>query len=224
MSAPLLVFDLDGTLFRSEDVFVPAISCTLERYGLPVPPRGEILSFLTMTSTEFTRRITAGTSVSPEEFQHEFRLRERAAIPKDGRLYPGISEMLRNLRDDGFLMAICSNGSAKYVDIVLDALGIRSLFERCATNDRNVAKAELLRELLSDERPAVMVGDSPGDQAAAVACGVPFVYAAYGYGEVAPEQADDVCEAPEYLETVVRRGAFRLYTQRHRRYIRVNDL
>jgi len=48
-----------------------------------------------------------------------------------------------------------------------------------------LSKSENLAALIERNglRHPVLVGDTPGDQAAARACGVPFLHADYGFGE-----------------------------------------
>jgi phosphoglycolate phosphatase-like HAD superfamily hydrolase len=42
----LLIFDLDGTLFRTDSVTVPAVQTSFADHGLPVPPRETILPLI----------------------------------------------------------------------------------------------------------------------------------------------------------------------------------
>lgn len=46
----------------------------------------------------------------------------------DRQLLPGIEDVLGALRGDGYELFICSNGSTEYIELVLEATGIRAFF------------------------------------------------------------------------------------------------
>ncbi|MHC4101486.1 MAG: HAD family hydrolase, partial [Planctomycetota bacterium] len=52
-TGPILIFDLDGTLFHTETVTVPAAREAFETHGLTPPDDAEICSFIGRTSAAY---------------------------------------------------------------------------------------------------------------------------------------------------------------------------
>ena len=50
----LLIFDLDGPLFKPETVTIPAVQHAFRDRGLPIPPLEKIRSFFGRPTREFT--------------------------------------------------------------------------------------------------------------------------------------------------------------------------
>lgn len=91
----------------------------------------------------------------------------------------GATELLEELRVDGFKTILASSAKAGEVDHYLDLLGVRDLVEGWTTSadvDRTKPHPDLVDAALEKagcEGPAVMVGDSTWDVKAADAAGIP---------------------------------------------------
>ena len=112
-----------------------------------------------------------------------------------GRIYPGVRDTLEALRSDGWHLYIVSNCQKGYIETFLHAADAEELIEDyICFEDTMQEKAENIR--LCCERNhldrAVYVGDTAGDLEASRSAGVPFVYAAYGFGSVKESEADGV--------------------------------
>lgn len=182
----LVIFDLDGTLLETARALVPAVEGAFGRLGLDPPAGEEICSFIGKPGSDFRtwirRRSPAASADELLAIIDELELRfvcERAA------LYPGVREMLSELRESAEHLAICSNGSDPYVDTVLAAHDIAHFFDR--VRHRMVpedTKPLMVRGLLAQlgGRPAVVVGDRGEDVEAARENGLHAIAASYGYG------------------------------------------
>jgi len=185
----VLIFDLDGTLFHTETVTVPAARAAFEAHGLRPPDDAEICSFIGRTSAEYNAWLrTLCPSPAAEEILRAAAERELELIPARGRLYPGVPEALAELRGAASKLAVCSNGSGRYVKAVLAAHRIDGFFDvvRFRRPDDS-AKPQMARELLEQLRheppqPGVVIGDRHDDVEAARANGLLAVGCAYGYG------------------------------------------
>ena len=110
-------------------------------------------------------------------------------------VYPGTGAMLAELTRRGLRLFILTNKPASSSRQILSERGIAHYFEVLVTPDWAIApftsKAQGLASLLQHQRlpppSTVLVGDTVDDAAAAEACGVAFVAALYGYGQLAPE-------------------------------------
>lgn len=208
-SACLLIFDLDGTLFRTETATIPAVREAFRERGLPVPSEAEVCFFFGKPAGDFHAWLH--TQCPPEQAADlvaAIDRRELELIGQTGELYPRVKEVLAELRAFG-QMAICSNGPQEYVERVLSAHSLAPFFDRvrCRQSERD-GKADMVRELLESlgGRPAILIGDRQEDVEAARRNGIPVITAAYGYGmaeEIAP--ADAVAVSPSDLPRLVRR-------------------
>lgn len=108
-----------------------------------------------------------------------------------GTLYPGVVETLEQLHKK-YPLYIVSNCQSGYIETFLHAHSLESYFDGFACyGDTKLSKGENNRLLIQRyglQRP-VYVGDTAGDQKSALDAGIPFVYAAYGFGQVAEYDA-----------------------------------
>ncbi|MBM3320070.1 MAG: HAD family hydrolase [Candidatus Eisenbacteria bacterium] len=182
----LLVFDLDGTLFRGDGATAAAVWETLDRIGLARPSAREICSYFGRPIHEFHAWLR---SLAPErnieEALVEIERREVELVPSKGALFLDVPEVLDRFAREGFRMAICSNGRNPYVRTVLESMGIARFFG--AVRYREIEgenKTLMMRDLLAREavRPVVGIGDRRDDVEAARANGARSVGCAYGFG------------------------------------------
>jgi phosphoglycolate phosphatase len=207
-TALLLIFDLDGTLYRTESSFVRTMRRVYAERRLPYPGDAAILGMVGETFETFLDWLIAqGFHGGREELQEEIGRAEMEAIREHGKLYDGVPETLRELRLRGCLLALCTNGDRRYVDAVLGCGGILSLFTRLSTLEPGGrSKSERVGDLIGEFRPRlpIMVGDRYHDVEAARANGCRMVGALYGYardGELASADAT-IASFPELLAVV----------------------
>lgn len=115
-----------------------------------------------------------------------------AARHPGGKLYPDLEVTLAYLRGRGYRLFIVSNCQLGYVEAFFDNSGLGHFFEghQCFGTKR-LPKADNIRQVVARYglRAPVYVGDTAGDQAASQAAGVPFVFAAYGFGRLGAAEA-----------------------------------
>ncbi|CAM3741908.1 HAD family hydrolase [Cohnella lubricantis] len=170
-----VLFDLDGTLFRTETLLETVhrrVFETLREEGLYTseePPVERLLGSLGMLLEHIWQRVMPDGSPEAHERANELLLRyEIEELEKGiGELYPGVPETLRKLRERGIRLFVASNGLEQYVKEVPRLRGIADLFEGfySAGEYATQTKAELVRILLEKHgvRSAWMVGDRSSD-------------------------------------------------------------
>lgn len=202
----LIVFDLDGTLNKTELHSVPAQTRVLREFGAPEPTPEKIKGTFGATYEEYTETLMPGFS---EERKQAYLRRvvdvEEEFLKKFGKPYSGVVEMLNGLHEMGFETAVCSNASIKYITVVLNSLGLFDLIDYIQPLIKGHSKNDSLRLLLqkTEPRAAVMVGDTVFDQAAAQANKIPFVGCLYGYRPHEMEKAEfKISEPTELLKLI----------------------
>lgn len=205
----LLIFDLDGTLFKTESTVIPAVQSSLKEAGLEEAEREKILSLLGERTPVFCEKLVPEGGEKLESFRENLWHYERKYIGESGELYDGIVEMITGLEEKGFPLAVLSNGSDDYVNYVLECCDIRDRFDHVVSSSQMDSKAQAIREMMEehggdDGKNAVMVGDKKHDFLAAEEAGIPSIGVDYGYGEKDEmEMADFRVEDVEELRSLL---------------------
>ncbi len=216
MQDAFVVFDIDGTLFETHRVTVPAVQQTFEAFGLPKPSDEKVCSFFGRPVDEYEAWLAAQSS--PEqaaEIVEATNQRELELIGEAGVLYPGARETLENFAQRGYAMAICSNGPDAYVAEFLRAHALEPFFcEVRARDTKYDGKETMLRELMTvvSTRPVIVIGDREDDVTSAHANGAWAISAGYGFGSPAEWSAADALvhaasEIPQAVDTLLLRSA-----------------
>ncbi len=190
----LCCFDNDGTLFASHEVANPAIQRCFVRFcaghGMQVePPSDEEICRLTgQPGHTFYREILPESLRDHSAtFREECLKEEVVEIEARGRLFPGIREMLLELRAAGRRTAIVTNAGEVYIEAVRRKAGYDSLIDGIYHFGRDGLRSKdaMIRAALDELgcETALMVGDRASDREGAEGAGVPFIGCLYGYGE-----------------------------------------
>ncbi len=185
-----IVFDLDGTLWDTTEACAAGWNEVARRHAVPfraIAP-SDVRSVVGKPHEVCIREVFVGVSeqhlraLIEETPEEDNRMVERMG----GVLFPDVMAGLPQLRQRHALF-IVSNCQAGYIETFLASTGCAGLFRdfECWGNTRR-SKAENLRVMIERNglKAPVYVGDTEGDAAAARACGVPFVHASYGFGQV----------------------------------------
>ena len=190
-----IIFDLDGTLWDAADTVAPAWNGYLESRGIGLRVTPELCrSYCGKTLPEIAAFVFPDADPAWREAVIEGCC-EAECVPlaeRGGRLYPDEEAVLGALRENYFL-AVVSNCGLGYIESFFSGNHTGGYFDDYENAARTgLSKGENIRLVMARNglERAVYVGDTAGDQAAARLAGVPFVHAAYGYGQVpAPDAA-----------------------------------
>lgn len=196
MSAPLVVFDLDGTLVDTAADLIATLNQVLAGEGLGPMTRDDAGSLL---GAGVRAMISRGYKLSNREVDEPTLDRLFAAflpiyearIAEESRSFPGAIAALDRLAAAGWRLAICTNKLEGLSRRLLDELGLTDRFAAICGGDTFAVRKPDAGHILgtialaggSPER-TVMVGDSATDVAAARNAGVPVVGVSFGYTDV----------------------------------------
>ncbi|SEN59530.1 HAD family hydrolase [Lihuaxuella thermophila] len=174
-----IIFDLDGTLFQTEKLAVPAAEAMfrdlreLGLYSGETPSAAKIQSVFGMTHEEIWQRLL------PEADEETRKKADRILLEKElemlaegkGALYPGVDETLKKLKNAGWPLLIASNGLLPYVRGALESKGLISLFEGIYTAGEfeTGSKTDLVN--ICKERHGITSGYMVGDRRSDVKAG-----------------------------------------------------
>lgn len=170
-----MIFDLDGTLFKTETLLIPAYHSTfnqLREEGLFVgetPPDERILSSLGLLLEQIWKNVMPNQSKQTHRRADKLLLHYQTEGLKAGmgELYPNVRPTLTKLHEKGIRLFTASNGLEGYVKGVAKYKGISPLFEGLysAGEYHTQSKVDLVRLLLTHYKikSAWMVGDRSSD-------------------------------------------------------------
>ncbi len=195
-----IVFDLDGTLMDTLEDLANSVNVALVELQLPQRSIDEIRTFVGDGVRELLVRAVKAAlrEVGKEEtFSHEllykslelFKNHYTGHCMDTARPYNGVSELLENLKNEGFTLAIVSNKPqkevsllhknffAKYVDVAIGECESEGIHKKPAP-DMVYKALELLSVSVTD---AVYVGDSEVDIATAKNAGLDCISVLWGF-------------------------------------------
>lgn len=198
-SCKLVVFDLDGTLNRTDLFSVPAIQMVQKKLGFPISTRETIISAYGTAYQEFMSIVfPGGNKQTAQDYQRLIPAAE-AQFLSNARPYEGVPELLAALRECGYRTAVCSNSNYRYISTALKAIGVWDLIGQIQELERGMqTKSESLACLLKKTKPqcAVMVGDTLFDYYAAQDNHIPFIGCGYGFRPYEMESLSPVVKSP----------------------------
>ena len=174
----------------------------LKNYTTKTFTDDEIFSTIGMTWVDYTNIFLPGADTQTlESFKADFAESENHFMDIYAKPYDGVPELLKALKSKGYLTAVCSNSSARYITRVLKTLGLFELIDEIAPLQPGMTKRETLGILLEKVKPcrAVMVGDRIYDMQAAEHNGIGFVGCRYGYGKNELDHCENLAEKADEL-------------------------
>ena len=188
---PMLIFDLDGTLWDSAENVAVSWNMIFQKEdpSLPLLTADDIHGVMGLTMREIQDVLQPGlvSERRDEVFAKCNRFEVEYLLEHGGTLYPSLRETLEILHAQGYPMAIVSNCQCGYINAFLKSSGVAALFQDFEEWERTgLPKGENIRLVMERNHAAraIYIGDTRKDQEAAQLAGIPFIHAAYGFGAV----------------------------------------
>jgi phosphoglycolate phosphatase len=200
-----IIFDLDGTLWDSTGVVAEAWQAAKEEVDFV---KEDITADMVKGITGMTYK-----AIFEKLFPYldEERREEYKAIAakkeletlytKGGEPYPQLEETLAHLSAK-YKLYIVSNCQSGYIEVFFKTSGLEKYFlgHQCY-GTKNMPKADNIKDIVNDHQltAPVYVGDTMGDYNAAKQAGVPFIFAAYGFGKVEEDQVATIAQVSDLI-------------------------
>ena len=185
-----LILDVDGTIWNTTGIVAEAWNKTIDTFFPQVPHvNAEILK------GQFgkTMDVIADNLFGVLSAEHKKILMEKCCIYEQKALlentknitYEGVIETLKKLSSiiPIFIVSNCQSG---YIELVIEKNKITPLikdFECFGNTGKSKAENIKLVARRNGLKSPVYVGDTQGDNEACKEAGVPFIWAAYGFGK-----------------------------------------
>lgn len=210
-----VIFDLDGTLLNTLDDLKDSLNYALAMHGYGEKTLEEVKSFVGNGVRKLVQRALPA-STPEEEIQKclaDFKEHYKSNMQNKTRPYDGIMELLSELKNNNYSLAIVSNKfdaavkdlAKDYFDNLIDvAIGESASVKRKPAPDSVYAA---INELGSDIKKAIFVGDSETDVQTAKNAGLPCVGVTWGFRTrevLIREGADYIIDTPKELLEILK--------------------
>jgi phosphoglycolate phosphatase len=182
----LIVFDWDGTLYDSTALIVQCIQAACRDIGAPVPSDADAAYVIGLGLHDALRHAAPG--LAPEQvpqmvarYRHHYLAQQDALV-----LFPGVLEMLAELKARSHLLAVATGKARRGLDLALANAQLHGVFDATRTADETASKPhplmlqELMAELGTAPERTLMVGDTTHDLLLAANAGTPSLAVSYG--------------------------------------------
>ncbi|HEU4965159.1 MAG TPA: HAD hydrolase-like protein [Bacilli bacterium] len=172
-----ILFDIDGTLYQTEKVALPAFRQTFDQlrdqnlFHGDTPADDKLTGVFGMTIPEVWETLLPDGDMDTRDKANELFAHAELSLMEAGKgeLYPGVREALAALHNQNIRLYTCSNGEQRYVETVIRTQHLTPLFTKLysAGAYKTEEKAELVARILQDQNlspdTVVMVGDRKSD-------------------------------------------------------------
>jgi phosphoglycolate phosphatase len=187
MRYQLVVFDWDGTLMDSEARIVTCIQAAARDVGIAEPSHAAARDIIGLGLDEAIARLFPDEAAKAlgalvDRYRHHWLGDTLAPAP----LFAGAREVLQQLEQAGYLLAVATGKSRRGLDKVLDETGLRSHFvaTRCADEAFSKPHPQMLLDILErvgvGAQDALVVGDTEYDMQMAKNARADAVGVSYG--------------------------------------------
>ncbi|MHC4122810.1 MAG: HAD family hydrolase [Planctomycetota bacterium] len=207
-----ILFDLDGTLLDTLADIANATNFALSELGFPTHPVDSFRYFVGDGIEQKAKRVLPKDCSQPQVLQKVMKLSEhfyRRHWADNTKPYPGIPELLSELRNRNIPMAILSNKPDEFTQLTANKLLAKGSFDIiCGIKDGAVRKPDpataiqIAEKLNIPPRQFIYLGDTDTDMATAVAAGMYPVGALWGFrtaDELKSNGAKALLERPQQL-------------------------
>ena len=186
-----VIFDFDGTLVDTGEGILKSLQFAFEDHGRPVPDLRDLQKFI---GPPIYYSFTTFYGVSEDEvgsYIKSYRKRYKEKGIFECRLYDGMEDTLRALKEEGVKLGVASSKPLHLIYDVMQVVGITDLFDAVVgtalDDSRHEGKADLVDESrrklgIEDKKRVLMVGDRHFDIDGAAGAGVDSAGVLFGYG------------------------------------------
>ncbi len=194
-----IIFDLDGTLADSSDGVVESVNYSLERLGQPPQPAERIKRFIGFPLSKMYPHFT---DVSPDKLRDQFQVRAAEVMVDMTVMMPGAEELLTELQQQGYRMAIATTKIRRHLDGIVRKFGWDTVLTAWTAGDEvPMVKPDpailrlTLKRMKAKPEETLVVGDTINDVFAAKAVPMKVAGVSSPYGG-----RTELCDAkPDYL-------------------------
>lgn len=181
-----LLFDLDGTLIDSSRCIFKVYTDIFNEMGLTLPDVEVMKTFIGPPIEEVIGHYYDG---DPKPVCVRFReIYKNIDLKENNTLYPNVAQMLKTLKNDGYVICIATTKFYVFAEKILELMGIKDLIDIVQGSDAKngiVGKKSVILELFNkgvEKDKCLLIGDTKFDVEGAEDVGIPVAIVKYGFG------------------------------------------
>lgn len=191
MKYKTILFDLDGTLTDPAEGITKSVAYSLDAYGIPYENLDSLRPFIGPPLREQFMKYTGSDIETGEAMVNKYREYYAVTGIYENKVYAGIPEMLRKLKNNGKTLAVATSKPERFAKIILDHFGLSEYFDLCAganIDNTRTDKAEVIQYALenldnfTNKDSVIMVGDRMHDVVGAKKNSISCIGVTFGYG------------------------------------------
>ena len=186
-----LLFDLDGTLTDPGEGITNSVAYALEKFGISVADRSTLYPFIGPPLVDSFMKFYGFPHEDAERAVACYReyFRDRGIF--ENRLYEGIPEVLKALKDAGKTLAVATSKPEPFAKRIIEHFGLSEYFTLVAGASFDQTRSEKWDVIeyamdtlgLTERSKIVMIGDRKHDIIGAKKTGLDSVGVLWGYGD-----------------------------------------
>lgn len=211
-----ILFDLDGTLTDPKEGITKSVQYALASVDIDEPDLDKLEPFIGPPLHESFMEFYGFDRDMAMKLVEKYRERFNVTGIFENKIYPGIADMLKVLKEAGCKISIASSKPTVLVERILDHFDIRKYFDSVVGSNLDGTRTkkeevveEALRQLACVKEKTAMVGDRKFDIEGARAFGLTGVGVSFGYAqgnELEEAGADYIVDSVEELQKLLLSG------------------
>ena len=209
-----ILFDFDGTLADSSEGIYNSLTYAFESYGHGQPPAELLKKFIGPPLYHSFTVFCGFDDTHAWEMTRKYRERYKEKGYLESRIYDGVAETLKRLKEQGYILATASSKPLHFVDQICENLGIKQYFDLLGGTEfdntselKSTVIQNVMDKIGATADNTLMVGDRLFDIEGAHQVGIPCCAVLYGFGnreEFEEYKADYIVEKPEEILDLVK--------------------
>lgn len=185
----IIIFDLDGTLLDTLGDLKNAVNYALNSKKWPQKTKEEVRLAIGNGVAKLIQR-TVPNGVSKDEYEstlETFKMYYGSHYDVETKPYPGLLEMLKKLKQDGFILAVCTNKIQTIANYLVNHFFF-GLFDYIQGDEISVPKKpephmidKILNHFSLTNQDAIYIGDTDIDRLTAINSHLEYALVEYGY-------------------------------------------
>lgn len=191
-SYQIVLFDLDGTLTDPKEGITKSVQYALEKMGIIEPDLRKLEPFIGPPLQEtFVNEYGMDNEQANAAIQF-YRERFKAKGMFENKLYPGIIELLMQLKEQNKILIVATSKPTVFAEQILQFFNLHSYFDLVIGSNLDgtrSTKTEIIQYILDqypklDRSEFIMIGDRKHDIIGATNTGIHSIGVTYGYGSI----------------------------------------
>ena len=184
-----LIFDLDGTLWDTLNITTNELQKISDKYNENTITEDIVKEGMGKTFDEVTKLYFKNLNKQKREKYtiEAFNNITNYLFEHGGNIYPNTEDTIKTLSKHFKLFIVSNTESDNYIKAFLQSSKLYKYFTDYQSNEHtNTKKEENIKILIqrNNLKNPIYIGDTNTDKLSAESVGIPFIYAAYGFGTI----------------------------------------